>query len=91
VADEPGVAGGLAGAVRLAGAGTLRRDDAAFLDGLGALTVQVRAKADAVGHERGLINLGAFGGDAASALTIRYAGAAAGSSRRSRPRPAPPP
>jgi hypothetical protein len=78
VADEAGAAGSLAGAVRLAGAGTLRRDDAAFLDGLGALTVQVRAKADAVGHERGVINLGGFGGDAAIGLTIRYAGAGGG-------------
>lgn len=75
VTDEAAAAGALAGAMRLAGAGVLRRDDAAFLDNLGALTVQLRAKADAVGHERGPLNLGSFGGDAASALTIRYAGA----------------
>jgi hypothetical protein len=69
-----GDAGGLAGSVRLAGAGTLGRGDAAFLDGLPALTLQLRAKADATGHERGLVNLGGFG-DAGSALTLRYAGA----------------
>ena len=66
---------GLNGAIRLAGAGTLGRADAAsWLDGLAGVTVQLRAKASAIGSERGLLNCGAFD-DAASGITLRQAGA----------------
>ena len=66
---------GLNGAIRLAGAGTLGRTDAStWLGGLAGVTVQVRAKADAIGGERGLINGGAFD-DTASGITLRQAGA----------------
>lgn len=67
--------GGLNGALRLAGTGTLGRTDAAsWLGGLAGITVQVRAKADAIGNERGLLNAGSFD-DAASGITLRQAGA----------------
>jgi hypothetical protein len=74
VGSEPG---GLAGASSFAGAGVLRRDDAAsWMNGLPALTVQLRARAESTGHEDGVVNCGGFGSDGASALTVRYAGAA---------------
>ena len=71
VADDP--AGGLAGDSRFAGTGVLQLADASWMNGLGALTVQLRAKADATGNTKGLLNGGAFT-DSASALTLRYGG-----------------
>lgn len=61
-----------AGSVSLNGAGVLKIDDASWLDGLDALTVQLRSKAASIGHDHGLLGAGAalFTGD--SDVFIQY-------------------
>lgn len=61
-----------AGSAGFDGTAAFRIDNASWLDGLGALTVQVRANADAVGHNHGQLNAGVFGSDANSSLVLRY-------------------
>ena len=68
-----GTSAGLgAGSLSLNGAGTLKIDDTSWLQGLPALSVQVRSKANTGGHDRGQLNSGQTGSDAASDLVIRY-------------------
>jgi hypothetical protein len=61
-----------AGSVSLNGDGVLKIDDASWLDGLSALTVQLRGKAASIGHDRGLLGAGSalFTGD--SDVFIQY-------------------
>ncbi|MEO1203653.1 MAG: DUF2341 domain-containing protein, partial [Pseudomonadota bacterium] len=60
------------GAVSLNGDAVLRLDDVSWLDGLDALSVQLRSKAASIGHDRGQLNVGAFGRDRDADLSIRY-------------------
>lgn len=54
-----------AGSVSMNGDGVLKIDDASWLDGLDALSVQLRSKAANIGHDQGLLGAGAalFTGD----------------------------
>ncbi len=61
-----------ASSVALNGDAVLQLDDTSWLAGLDALSVQLRSKADAVGHDRGQLNVGAFGRDRDADLSIRY-------------------
>jgi len=61
-----------AGSLRVDGNGVLVLDDASWLDGLDALSVQLWSKAASVGHDHGQLNVGDFGSDGASSLGVRY-------------------
>ena len=61
-----------ASSVALNGDAVLKLDDTSWLAGLDALSVQLRSKADTVGHDRGQLNVGAFGRDRDADLSIRY-------------------
>jgi hypothetical protein len=67
-----------AGSLSLNGDGVLKIDDASWLDGLDALTVQLRGKAASIGHDRGLLGAGValFTGD--SDVFIQYQAAGLG-------------
>ena len=70
IADAPQGLG--AGALALSGNGTLRIDDTSWLQGLPALSVQLRCRADTSGHDQGQLNVGQFGSDAVSDLVVRF-------------------
>ena len=61
-----------AGALLLGGNGVLSIADTSWLDGRDALSIQLRSKAGSIGHDRGQLNVGGFGSDAASNLALRY-------------------
>ena len=67
-----------AGSVSLNGDGVLKIDDASWLDGLDALTVQLRSRAASIGHDHGLLGAGAalFTND--SGVFIQYQAAGLG-------------
>jgi hypothetical protein len=70
IADAPHGLG--TGALALNGNGALRIDDTAWLQGLPALSIQLRCRADTSGHDQGQLNVGQFGSDAVSDLVVRY-------------------
>jgi hypothetical protein len=70
-----------AGALALDGNGVLMLAETSWLQGLSALSIQLRSKASSIGHDRGQLNVGTFGRDLDSDLCIRYQAEGFASSR----------
>ena len=56
----------------LNGDGVLKIDDVSWLDGLDALSVQLRSKAASIGHDRGQLHIGSFDAGTSSVMGLRY-------------------